>query len=230
MEKIASNVVSYSERDIIDAKQLFGWPIMVGPGQVLSNKDPGCNIFNQCVKALPPGDYLVDTKVSMLKTGFLPCIGGWHFDEVARYRTRELGATRGNETGLLDGDLDWEATDPNLDHYLILLDHHTGSFTEFFTRRFDADSLLTLDIRTYSQLHQFIETARASWADQAFTAVENNTFYKFNVFDAHKGQPATGGGWRYFFRATVNSKRPAPNETRTQTNVYVPQHLWEYGY
>lgn len=220
MQLIQSGVVDVvRERDIIEAKQVFGADITVHEDNIYLPEGwdeflEQDNLLWSYVSALPDGRYIVDTKVHMLKPGWLPCIGGWHFDEIHRDRF---------------GGLDFWKTDPDITHYFGLIDAGTNSLTEFYRGDFNWENLKQLQVNTYDDLNKVVEACRVS-TPEAFERVENNCLYKFGVFDAHQGLESTGSGWRYFFRATQHSKRPVINELRTQSQVYIPERLWKYGW
>ncbi|KQV29025.1 hypothetical protein ASE23_11930 [Rhizobium sp. Root73] len=47
--------------------------------------------------------------------------------------------------------------------------------------------------------------------------------FKFSPRDYHRAIPATGDGWRFFFRASVNTLTKGPlNEIRQQVQAYLP--------
>lgn len=50
---------------------------------------------------------------------------------------------------------------------------------------------------------------------------------KSRAEDYHRAIPATGSGWRFFLRASVNTLTRGPlNEIRNQVQVYLPsEHL-----
>lgn len=57
--------------------------------------------------------------------------------------------------------------------------------------------------------------------------VESGKLYEFDARDYHRAIPATGSGWRFFLRASVNTLTKGPlNEIRNQVQVYLPsEHL-----
>lgn len=139
---------------------------------------------------------IVDTKLHMLKPTWYPCIPGWHLDEVHRDP---------------NGKLDWK-NDKKKDHYLYIIDEGTGSMTEFVKKDY------------YDNINDFTELNKVIEKEKPKTfVVKNKTLYHFTNRSAHRGMPATGSGWRYFFRATIGSQREFKNEIRTQTQVYIPE-------
>lgn len=217
MKVVASNVVAtYNQQIIKNALQLFSWKGEVkdcsnGTKYFKGSDQVNDYLFNRCIQALPVGEYVIDTKVHMLKPGWLPCIGGWHFDEIDRDQ---------------DGNLQFDTTDSSREHYLIILDAGTGSLTEFLRAQFFPQNLAGYKVKTFKDLNDLINKNPNV---ERYT-VESNNMYQFGVFEAHRGQQATGSGWRYFFRATKNSKRSNISEVRAQSQVYIPEDRWEYGW
>lgn len=215
LELIKHSVIDdFSEDDIRNAKQYFGLSVSVGeffkPIRIGIEGIP-CNLLIDVLNELPAGEYIVDTRVHMLKPGWYPCIPGWHFDEVPR-----------NEKG----ELDFDEVDPSVEHYVFILDSGTGSLTEFYHEKYTLYKLGLQQIESYGDLNSEIE----KFGRKNKEPIANNTLFKFSILDAHRGMPATGSGWRYFFRATKNSKRKPINEIRTQTQVYIPEEKWEAGW
>ena len=154
-----------------------------------------CPIAKFVLSQLPKESYIIDTRVHMLKPSWYPCIPGWHYDEISRTEDKKL---------------DFENNDYSKIHYLFILDFGTGSFTEF------CEPNLETWPTDYTQLNEIINEQKPE-----LIRTGNNIIYKFGNTDAHRGIPATGHGFRYFFRATLNSQRQARNEIRKQLNVYL---------
>ncbi|TCV62338.1 hypothetical protein EDE09_124103 [Neorhizobium sp. S3-V5DH] len=169
--------------------------------------------------SLDRGNVVIDTRVHMLKPGWIPAIGGWHCDAIPRGE---------------DGQpvLDHPAI-PGIRHYLLVVDCGTGSMTEFLNHGSLITELLqkvaspgknlwgehSEEINTY--LSDLVELG----ADRSeyVTTAESGALYKFSARDYHRAIPATGHGWRYFFRASVNTMVKEPlNEIRKQVQVYLP--------
>ncbi len=182
-------------KDIRTAKQYYGYQA--------SKID--CPFAKEAISQMFIGEYLrslddldnviVDTRVHMLKKGWYPCIPGWHLDEVKRDS---------------NDNLDWD-NDQEKHHFLYIIDEGTGSMTEFVKEDYYNR------IKDFTELNKIIELE----SPEKFIT-QNKTLYYFTNRSAHRGLPATGNGWRYFFRATTNSQREFTNEIRTQTQVYLP--------
>lgn len=148
-------------------------------------------------------DWLIDTRVHMLKPGWLPCIGGWHLDFIKRDAS---------------GKLLFEDT-PRRDIYLFVLDFGTGSLPEY------ADAIPCFPWESYGEMNG--DFVRHSVACES---VRHNCLYRIDTHTPHRGVPATGSGWRYFFRAADVDWVERRNELRTQTQVYVHERDWERGW
>lgn len=152
------------------------------------------------------GPIIVDSKLSMLKPKWYPCIGGWHYDEILR-----------KPNGLLD----WENNRLDKQHFLMVIDEGTHSLTEIAylnplpnKQKYESFPL----VADYSKLNEWMKLNR----DKYWTEfVKSGHVYKLTNTTPHRGSPATGSGWRYFVRATINTQRNFVNEIRTQTQVYI---------
>lgn len=154
------------------------------------------DIARYFIHLLPQHDVIIDSKVHMLMENQLPCIPGWHFDEIDR----------------VDGKIDLE-NNTFKTHWMCVLDFGTGSLTRFV----DKSESFSM-IKNYAQLNGIIES---TLSERRIYAVENNALYEFDCYDAHEGVKAKGNGWRYFIRATAGSKRKVTNEVRRQTCIYI---------
>ena len=193
MIKIKENAVNtISLQDVINAVQYFS----------MHNKNIKCKLANEFLSHLPKDEYIVDSRVSMLKKGWFPCIPGWHFDEIMRHE---------------NGNLDIISTDFNKTHYMMVIDIGTNSLTEFCAYRFTKDFLLTHNIDNYDSFNMTIYMM-----ESPIKTCKSNTIYQFSSLDAHRGVDCKDSGWRYFIRATANHQREYLNQIRTQTQVYIP--------
>lgn len=163
---------------------------------------------------MPDDNVVIDTRVHMLKPGWNPAIPGWHCDAVPR------GA---------DGQPDF--SDPSLDdieHYLLVIDaddQPTGAMTEFVDLkspvRFPAPDAGENVWGVHSRIINELLDAEARHLE--VLTLESGRLYRFTAHDYHRSVPATGSGWRYFLRASVNTKTRGPfNEIRQQVQVYMP--------
>ena len=56
----------------------------------------------------------------------------------------------------------------------------------------------------------------------SYESVTPGRLLSFGNSDLHRGVAAQGSGWRFFIRASLGSSRMVTNETRMQTQVYLP--------
>ena len=158
---------------------------------------------------------VIDTRVHMLMPGMLPAIGGWHCDAIPR----------GD-----DGQPDFSRRDviDHIRHYLLIVDAGTGALTEFLAQTPDEfpQSPPPSGKTVWGHHSELIEGFLADGSLQK-TAVESGHLYQFSARDYHRAIPATGSGWRFFLRASVNTMTRGPlNEIRNQVQVYLPsEHL-----
>ena len=197
MVKLEENIIA--DKDAIDVRTGVQYYSM-------DARKIDCPIAKQFLNKLPfiidkYSPTIVDSRVSMLQPGWLPCIGGWHYDEI----TRDSG-----------GNLDYVNNNFNKVHFMMLLDYGTNSLTEFCDIPI---GLISGDNEDYPRNYEEL-TNRIERFQPPITTIEDNTIYSFNNIDAHRGVPATGYGWRYFIRATINTQREFANEIRTQTQIY----------
>lgn len=159
---------------------------------------------------------VIDTRVHMLKPGWNPAIGGWHCDAIPR------GA---------DGQPDFDhPAIPDIRHYFTVIDMGSGSLTEFVDP--PEEFLATLPRKAPEGENLWGNHSRAiqdfidghAWETMT---VESCGLYQFETSDYHTSRPATGHGWRFFLRASVNTVTKGPlNEIRKQVQVYMPdEHL-----
>lgn len=159
-------------------------------------------------KARLAADCVIDTRVHMLKPGWAPAIPGWHCDAIPR------GA---------DGQPDFaDPAIPCIRHFLCVIDAGTGSTTEFlrdapadFPEPYPGEN-------TWAARSRHINKRLAEGVGEVVRA-ESGVVYEFDCTDYHRAIPATGSGWRYFFRASLFTKSRGPlNEIRQQVQVYMP--------
>jgi hypothetical protein len=160
---------------------------------------------------------VIDTRVHMLMPGMFPAIGGWHCDAIPRGADGQPDFTR---TSIID----------NIRHYLLVVDAGTGSMTEFLdVQPSYTKSLESLQVpagKTVWGYHSEMIEASLEGDRRNVKTVESGKLYEFGAKDYHRAIPATGSGWRYFFRASVNTLNSPKNEIRNQVQVYLPsEHL-----
>lgn len=144
------------------------------------------------------GEWIVDSKVVMLKPGWFPCIPGWHCDDVARDHS---------------GQPDFIHPENGSEMLISVLSGGTKSKTLWF----DLNEVIKLPgIKTvYKELDEAIHSVGTEFRDGSIVRFDERT--------VHRGSVAEEDGWRFFIRATKRSRRRVTqrNEIRTQVNVYL---------
>jgi len=147
----------------------------------------------------------IDTKSVMLMPQFYPCIGGWHCDTVPR------------ATGTSQPNLSLMRED--IFHYLCVIPSTPNlSNTEFVMD----DMIIDVDENlVWRSVNRAVDTR-----DKMTMRVGDGDVMRFSQSSIHRGMPATGHGWRYFFRLTFTEKEPQ-NKIRHQVQVYTaPDTSW----
>lgn len=162
------------------------------------------------VNALPPEwqgpDVILDTRAHMLQTGYWPCIPGWHHDDVPR------GA---------DGQPDYDRPAYHAHHVMCAVNAEIcptlflPSGTQVTVPRPPPGSI------TYGVWHPLVSKLAAQIGT---VEAPDSTLLYFDAHTWHTGQAAKAQGWRWFARASKDTRRPFENDVRTQVNVYVPVH------
>lgn len=135
-----------------------------------------------------------DSRVHMLMPGMLPCIGGWHLDNIKR----ENGQPQ--ITKPLSSQI----------HYLCCIGG--CSTTQFLAEPFEWNDPINDYGAASSEIRrQELDTVSA----------KSGEIIQFGDSDWHRGRPAKYRGWRWFGRLTLNSNRSIENKIRTQTQVYL---------
>ena len=148
------------------------------------------------------GPWIFDSRVHMLMPGWYPCIPGWHHDDVPRNG--------------YNGQPDYENMNYKSEHVMAIVDNGTWSLTEF-VKDFVCDlSDVGHGEMTYGKWSRDIQRM-----NPRKVTVPNQTLVYFTWEDFHRGQPATGSGWRWFIRASKNTDRKPMNEVRKQVQVYM---------
>lgn len=162
---------------------------------------------------------IIDTRVHMLKPDWMPSIAGWHCDAVPRDR----------ETKKVIPD---HPERKNIKHYLMIIDSGTGSLTVFPEGDTTVPDVACVPVdqeqENYWGVHSRLIDEKIRGGTLGTQSVESGRMYSFDAFDYHNAVPAKGYGFRYFFRASVNTLSTPRNEKRLQTQVYLPSanHGW----
>lgn len=147
---------------------------------------------------------LIDSRVHMLMPGMIPCIPGWHHDDVPRERE--------------DGQPNYINPSYKSEHCLALFGD--CSRTEFAVGAHEIE-VPEIGCKIYKSWHPQVESLCEAGTLKRRTAPVNRLVF-FDWQTWHRGTEATKNGFRFFIRATRNSNRTPRNKIRRQANVYMP--------
>ncbi|OAI48263.1 hypothetical protein AYO44_07475 [Planctomycetaceae bacterium SCGC AG-212-F19] len=154
----------------------------------------------------------IDSRTHMLMPRMYPCIPGWHCDDFFRGDRPQPG---------LDTIME-EA--PSLHHSAVF---GNTSFTEYVTEPIDLPAPSELDNPDnrpiYGVYHRLIEER-----GPAVRALRCGEVVSFGPLVFHRGTPADRHGWRHFIRVTESNHWQPVNELRTQAQVYLTEHFYEW--
>lgn len=149
-------------------------------------------------------DWIVDSRVHMLKPEWYPCIGGWHFDEVKRsYKGQPL------HTDIMGTDVE---------HAVMVVGE--TSMTEFLpVCDIPAVTEKYIDggYNTYEVIDGYVKAVSPE-----VRVAESGAIYLIDSKTLHRGVAADRDGWRFFVRASRKSARKVENQIRTQVQTYIP--------
>ena len=167
----------------------------------------GGPLTNAFLDRMPVGwdECVIDSRVHMLMEGWFPCIPGWHLDDVPRTR--------------IDGQPDHVNPEYHAEHLMCIVGD--CSKTMFINGDVMLEDVPAGDGTIYEIWHSEIE-AMIERGELSATACSTNNLIQFDWQTFHRGSAATHGGWRWFIRATRNTKRIVTNELRRQVQVYLP--------
>lgn len=146
----------------------------------------------------------IDTKTHMLKPGWYPCIPGWHCDFVNRDANEDI------------------QPDPEIDsqvrHFLVCSNAPTTQFMHDRHVESSGEGWKQVDAGIVDNIH-------LGYHD--LYQVSPTEILEFDAQELHRGMPAKGSGWRYFFRASLFPKgdkrrEERENHIRIQQQVYLP--------
>jgi len=155
----------------------------------------------------PDKDWIIDTRSHMLMEGWLPCIGGWHLDNMPR--NTETGQPNYKNPPFI------------CNHTLAVVDNGTGSLTEFLTT-----PVVLPDVPVGEKVYKvWNEQINALLNSEALCLkseqIQSGKIITFDSKTFHRGVPATGSGFRFFIRAMTDTPQTAKNEIRRQVNTYI---------
>lgn len=157
---------------------------------------------------------VLDSRVHMLMPGFMPCIGGWHLDDVPRTRT--------------DGQPDLR--NPDVAQHVLGLVNGDIAPTEFYVGHWNLPEVQPGDGNVWEHYDRLLSDGQLGLGPDAdpgiIVKVPSNRLVHFDSRAFHRGTPATTHGWRWFGRQSFSpaahaAGRQPRNQIRTQVQVYV---------
>lgn len=156
------------------------------------------------------GDCIIDSRVHMLMPGWYPAIPGYHHDDVPR--------------DIVTGQPNYDTPEYYADHAMALVNGDvcptdfalgTATFEKVNSRK------------TYDGWNEAVNNYINTGTLTKVAAPSNQMLY-FDWQTWHSGTKAAKNGWRWFMRASRNTKRPVLNEVRRQVQVYLekPMEGW----
>jgi len=153
-------------------------------------------------------DWIIDSRVHMLKRGWFPCMPGWHHDDIP---------------------LDPKTNQPNYDTPEYFARHRfcvigQSSMTEFLNCETEMPKVDTIFYKDWN------DVIKAKYLDTtSIFKVSSGDVVDFTWQDFHRGVECTVEFcWRYFIRASRQTKREFKNEIRNQVQIYLvnPETGW----
>ncbi len=185
----------YEQAEIKNEPMIFG-------GDLAFSRRHGGPITQEFLDLLPTdwidAPFILDSRVHMLKPGWMPCIGGWHLDDIPR---------SGEES-----QPNFSLVNPATQHVSAVIGD--ASLTEFL------DEEVELWVPPRGLVYKSFD-AQMVYIRARTQFVSSGVLFRFGSYDLHRGTPATKDGFRMFIRASIYSPRSPKNEIRNQTQVYV---------
>ena len=155
-------------------------------------------------------DLIIDSRVHMLMPGWYPCIPGFHHDDVPRERE--------------DGQPNYINPSYRSEHIMAVIGD--CSLTEFAIGESEFPEV-PLGEKYYKVWHPMVVDKIKTKELGSLKVPERRLCY-FDWQSWHQGTAATKDGWRWFVRASRNTKRIPTNELRRQVQVYLesPMEGW----
>jgi hypothetical protein len=154
-----------------------------------------------------PG-FVLDSRVHMLKKGWWPAIPGYHHDDVPRDRK--------------DGQPNYSDPCYKAQHAMMLINAEVCP-TEFVLGAAEFEDVPLGEVY-YRKWHPVVEEKLKSGELKKVLAPNLRIVY-FDWETWHQGTAAALDGWRFFVRASVNTKRVTSNEVRRQVQVYLEKPM-----
>lgn len=156
-------------------------------------------------------DFVFDSRVHMLKTGWFPCIPGYHHDDVPR--------------STINGQPNYDSPEYLSQHAMALINGDICP-TEYALGECEMLKINESQI-IYKEWHkEIIKLLEKSKLDKWSTPTNQVILFDWQSF--HQGTRAVKDGWRWFGRASKNTHRKPTNEIRNQVQVYLefPMEGW----
>lgn len=193
----SNNPESFDENIIKKTNQLF----MADYDFAYKMGGPFVRSFLEFMPRIIPHGYnwVIDSKVHMLKPGWYPGIPGWHLDFAPGW----------------ENIVNFSKVDVREQHFCAI--SHGHSRTEFLNQPielnvFDVPKINGLLSKQVDALYPHL---------RKFNAYPG-TIYKFSQLDLHRVTGATSSGWRLFVRASITKLRKPVNEIRNVgSQVYI---------
>lgn len=161
---------------------------------------------------------IIDSRVHMLMKGWYPCIPGFHHDDVPRLRS--------------DGQPFYPSMEGETNTGYYFAEHALALVGDDICRtQFALGDAEFSDIKhgevCYKKWHPEVVEHLRTEKLKSYSCPMNQIVY-FDARSWHQGVPSTGNGWRWFGRASWDTKRKPTNELRRQVQVYLefPMEGW----
>ena len=185
----------YTDEDIAEEPMLFS--ASYSDAWIL-----GGDITRSFLTEIPGDDWVIDSKVHMLKTGWLPCIAGWHLDCIGRSGSH-------NQPDIQN------RAKPH-EHFLMAIGD--CSLPEFINSDVE---LVTPDTEDDTIVYNLYNRQLAGM-DFPVYRLSSGDIVRFTSSDIHRGTHATGDGWRFFIRACHTDHRTtSADPIRRQVQAYI---------
>lgn len=204
-------ITAYSEGAIKNEPMLFNCDL-------ITSMRIGGQITREVLHMLPDdwssAALSIDSRAHMLMRGWMPCIPGWHHDDVPRTRQ--------------DGQPNYGPGQVRSEHIMALVNGGICP-TEFATgsANFEEPALGETIYGVWDKHVQLLCDNKVLKRH----SVPSNVLVKFDDRTWHQGVPAVANGWRFFIRISryfsddgqpIGKSIPMANESRKQVQVYLP--------
>lgn len=147
--------------------------------------------------------FVIDTRVHMLKPGWLPAIGGWHCDGVPRGK---------------DGQPElWKLQSDDRHFTMTIATSPTLSRTAFL----NTPAVVFSDPKSGSVWADVHEDLSQVTNPKSIVHVPHGMIAEFRRDTLHKATKADHDGWRFFIRASYRPGSTTTNKIRRQVQAYI---------